>query len=479
MYNHDYYNDDYTNIMFIGRESELAFLQGQMDKPQGSLIVLYGRRRVGKTELLRQFCHGKDALFFTCTEVPDTQQLTAFSQAVLKRGIPASKYIDRFTSWEDAFSALAEIPAYGKKIVVIDEFPYMARANPAIPSILQKIWDTFLKNQDVMLVLCGSAMSFIEKEILSEKNPLYGRATGILQIKEMGFYDAIQFVPDYSAEDKIATYAIVGGIPHYLKQFDPAQSLADNVIDSILTRGSILFSEVEFLLRQELRETATYNTIIEAIALGNTRLNDIHTCTQIERTKLSAYLRNLIDLGIVFREFSVDTPLKEKAKSQRGLYRLSTAYFRFWYHFVFPNLSALEIGDANGVWHEDIAPQMNAFISTAFEDICCQYLKRLNLARRLPFRFSNIGRYWSAESEIDLMAFDRGQKNLLFGECKYRNAPAGEDVLAALKAKAEAFSSTTASPTFMLFSKGGFSERLDASQNDAVSLVDLETLIEG
>ncbi len=426
--------------------------------------------------MLRHFCKDRHALFYTCTEVPDSAQLTAFSHAILKTGIPASRYIDQFNNWEAAFTALADIPASGKKLVIIDEFPYMARANPAIPSILQKIWDTKLKEQDVMLVLCGSAMSFIKKEILSEKNPLYGRATGILPVKEMGFYDAIQFVPHYSPEDKIATYAIVGGTPHYLKQFNPNLSLAENVINNILTRGSILYSEVEFLLRQELRETATYNTIIEAIALGNTKLNDIHTKTQIERTKLSAYLRNLLELGIIIREFSVNNPLKEKAKSQRGLYRLSTAYFRFWYHFVFPNLSALEMGDAQGVWQHEIVPQMNAYISPAFEDICKEYLYRRNISNQLPFRFAQIGRFWTNQTEIDLMAFDREHKHLLLGECKYRNTPVDKDVLDGLMEKANAISNIP--PTsIMLFSKGGFMERLTQIRDDRINLIGLNELV--
>lgn len=462
--------------MFIGRKDELAFLQKQATRQQASLVVLYGRRRVGKTELLRHFCQDRQAIFFTCTEVPDAVQLRHFSQAILKTGIPASRYIDSFSEWESAFMALLEVPFSGRKLIVIDEFPYMARANAAIPSILQKVWDTSLRNQDIMLVLCGSSMSFMEKEILSEKNPLYGRATGILNIREMGFYDAIQFVPDYSPEDRIATYAIVGGIPHYLKQFDPSLPLSENVINSILTRGSILYSEVEFLLRQELRETATYNTIIEAIALGNTKLNDIHTRTQIERTKLPAYLRNLIDLGIIHREFPIGTSIKERAKSHRGLYQLSTAYFRFWYHFVFPNISALEMGDAPGIWKNDVLPQLNAYISTAFEGICREYLMRRNIAGKLPFRFVDIGRFWTNTTEIDLVAFDRMRHHFLLGECKYRNAPVGQDILDALMEKAKAVSPRHPD-TVLLFSKHGFTETL--IPDDHLSLIDLNQLVEG
>lgn len=208
---------------------------------------------------------------------------------------------------------------------------------------MQNLWDELFKDENVMIVLCGSAMSFIEKELLAEKNPLYGRATGIYKMKEMNFYEAIRFFPDYSNYDKIIAYAVLGGIPHYLKQFDNKLSLAENIKKNILTKGCALYSEVEFLLRQELRETPLYNSIIEAVALGNTKLNEISMKSLIEDTsKTSVYLKNLIELEIVEREFSVDAGIKECANSNRGLYRLTDNFFRFWYAFVFTNYSELE-----------------------------------------------------------------------------------------------------------------------------------------
>lgn len=215
----------------------------------------------------------------------------------------------------------------------------MLKGNNAIPSILQKLWDEVLKQSNVMLILCGSAISFIEKEVLAEKNPLYGRATGILKMQAMDFYSAQQFFPNYSIEDKITAYAILGGIPHYLKQFSYKYSLGENIVRNILSRGSVLYSEVEFLMRQELRETSVYNAVIEAVALGNTQLNDIYQKTQIDKSKLSVYLKNLLELGILCREFSVDANIKEQANTQRGLYKVTDNFFVFWYAFVFPNLS--------------------------------------------------------------------------------------------------------------------------------------------
>uniref|UniRef100_UPI0026010E37 AAA family ATPase n=1 Tax=Thomasclavelia sp. TaxID=3025757 RepID=UPI0026010E37 len=292
--------------MFIGRERELTFLENKYNDRNSQLIVLYGRRRVGKTETLRKFCQGKPHIFFSCTQSTDKIQLQKFSQQLLRENIPAGQYIREFVDWEQAFMAIMELP-YGnrKKLIVIDEFPYMCKGNKSIPSILQNLWDIKLKDSNVMIVLCGSAMSFIEKELLAEKNPLYGRATGIYKMKEMGFYDAIRFFPNYSEIDKVIAYAILGGVPHYLNQFDPDLSIGENIKRNILTRGSILYSEVDFLLHQELRETPIYNSIIESVALGNTKLNEISQKSLVEDTsKTSVYLKNLIELGIIEREFS-------------------------------------------------------------------------------------------------------------------------------------------------------------------------------
>lgn len=204
--------------MFIGRETELQFLEDKYATKEGQLIVLYGRRRVGKTETLREFCKNKEHIFFSCTQTTDRMQLRNFSNCLLRENIPARKYISEFEDWEKAFRAIADLP-YGdkKKLIVIDEFPYMCRVNKSIPSILQNLWDLKLRNENVMIILCGSTMSFIEKELLAEKNPLYGRSTGIYKMKEMGFYDAVKFFPNYSARDKVLAYSILGGIPNYLK----------------------------------------------------------------------------------------------------------------------------------------------------------------------------------------------------------------------------------------------------------------------
>ena len=411
--------------MFVGRENELKFLNNCYGSDNAEFVVLYGRRRVGKTETLKEFCKDKPHVFYSCREYTSEKQLSAFSDTLLSWKPEIKAYTDSFADWDKAFSFIGEMGGEEKTIIVIDEFPYMCKSNPSIPSILQIIWDTMLKNKNIMLVICGSSMSFIEKELLSEKNPLYGRTTGIYKMLPMPYYDAIKFLPDFSDEDKLIAYSILGGIPHYLKQFDSKRTLKENIINKILTKGTVLYSEAEFLLRQELRETSIYNTIIEAIAVGNTAFNELLTKTGIEKSKLSVYLKNLIELGIVEREFSVLSSAKERASSSKGLYNLTDNYFKFWYAYGYSNLSDLEMDDAQGVWEDYIEGSLHDYASKSFEKVCIEYMYSLNRQRKLPFRFSKIGRWWGSVTkivegkkrtcaeEVDIIAADKGEENFI------------------------------------------------------------------
>lgn len=468
--------------MFIGRDSELKFLNDKYEENGGQLIVLYGRRRVGKTETLREFCKGKPHIFFSCTQTIDRVQLRNYSNCMLKEDIPAKNYISEFDDWEKAFRAVLDLP-YGeaKKLLVIDEFPYMCKSNKSIPSILQNLWDAELKDSNVMIILCGSAMSFIEKDLLAEKNPLYGRATGIYKMKEMGFYDAAKFFPHYSARDKVLAYAVLGGIPHYLRQWNPEISVGENIKRNILTKGCILYSEVEFLLHQELRETPVYNSIIEAVALGNTKLNDISQKSLVEDApKTSVYLKNLIELGIVEREFSVDAKMKEQANSNRGIYRLTDNFFRFWYAFGFANFSQLEDGDADGVYQYVIEPALHEFAAFAFEDVCREFVRQKQKKNELPFRYSKMGRWTgkttvrdekaagglrTAETEVDILCIGRGAKEYLVGECKFKNSPFSYSEYLDLQAKLLPLKDK-ARFWYALFSESGFDEKIIAEANN-------------
>ncbi|MCK5763885.1 MAG: ATP-binding protein [Clostridiales bacterium] len=464
--------------MFYGRKEELDFLEDRYKSDRGELIVLYGRRRIGKTELLREFSKDKSYVFYSCKETIDAEQLELFSKKLLK-GNPLADYMKSFSAWEDAFAFIKDLQVKEKKLIIIDEFPYMVMNNSSIPSILQNLWDETLKNENLMIILCGSSMSFIEENILSEKNPLYGRATGIYKLNEIDVFTSALFFEHASNKEKVVRYSILGGVPHYLNQFDYKLSTEENVKKYILTKGSILYNEVEFLMKQELRETSVYYTIIEAVAMGNTKLNEIYMKTQIERAKISVYLKNLIKLNIIEKEYPVTEPIKKRTKAQGGLYKLKNNYFKFYFRFVYPNISELEESDVDGVYNYMVKPYLDEYASYVFEDVCVQYMRKLNKKQLLPFRYSKIGRWWKKQIEIDVLAMDNN-KNGIFGECKWKNSKMKKNELEKLKEKSSAVEESFENKYYYLFSRSGFTDELIkiAQVDNSVKLITLDDIFE-
>lgn len=467
-------------MTFIGRKNDLEQLEECYKGRKAQLVFVYGRRRVGKTETLTQFSKGKPTLFFAAQNATKEDQLTSFSRIMFEAGAPGRDYLTRYPDWQSALNELAKIPDApdgSRRLVVFDEFPYLVKSDPSLPSTLQNLWDHMLSKTNLMIVICGSAMSFIEKELLAEKSPLYGRATGILKMKPLPYWDAVRFFPNYSDEDKALSYAILGGIPRYLEEFDPDEPLGDNIRRHILRRIAPLYSEVEFLLHEELRETAKYNSVIRAIALGATSLNEIATHTMMPNATVAAYLTNLMELGIVEREFPVNARLKERAKGARGLYQLHDNFFRFWYSFVFPYRSELERGDAAGVYKRHIDPVLHDFAGKPFEKLCREWLWCQSISGILPFHAKQIGRWWDRTHEIDVMAIDDSGNRAVMGECKFRNAPMSINALNLLRDRAAHVGIDRR--TYYLFSLGGFTRSLidvaSVEQSD-VKLVGIEDL---
>lgn len=463
---------------FFGRENELKFLQKAYQSDKAEMIVLYGRRRVGKTELLKEFCQQKPSVFYSCRKYTDQEQLRNFSKALLKFS-NGKHYTSSFESWDNAFSFIESFPQDKKTIIVIDEFPYACNNNSALPSILQIAWDSVLSNCNVMLVICGSSMSFIEDELLSEKNPLYGRATGIYKMLPMPYYDAVKFLPTFPVEDKLVALSILGGIPHYLKQFNPNLSLKDNIVENILSKGTVLYSEVEFLLHEELRETSVYNTIIQAIALGNSSFNEILVRTEIEKSKLSVYLKKLLELNILEKELSALSKDKDKTNSSKGSYILTDNFFRFWFAYAYPNFSLLEMEGPLAVWEDFIQNNLHNFSSKSFEKICIEYMFVLNKNKKLPFRFTNIARWWgkvtkpdgngkltTTSEEIDILASDSNQKNYIIGECKFTNEPFDLKQLKKLQNKI----TFNGNIYYYLFSLNGFTDAVKELANKETNI---------
>ena len=416
--------------MFINRVAELELLEKRYRSGSAEFFVLYGRRRVGKTELLAHFCEGKRAVFFVSDLGSEVSLRAALSNAVNAVLYGPDQMNAVYASWEDLLLALARGGQNERLVVVLDEFPYLAAAYPPLASLFQRVWDQTLKNSQIMLILCGSYIGMMEETVLGYQAPLYGRRTGQYLLEPLQFKDARLFYPGFSPEDQVRAYAIYGGTPAYLHTLQPAAPLAQNVLEGILSRGSFLYDEVHFVLQQELREPRNYFAILQAIAAGKTRLNEIKLATGIDGA--TSYLDTLQQLHLVERQVPV-TELQPH-KSRRGIYRLKDHYLRFWFRYVHPNRSQLERGGAQMLLENQVLPEIDHFSSLAFEEICQQYFWQAGLSGRLAFVPTHAGRWWNASEEIDLVVL--GASKALLVECKWSNKPVGVDILADLERKA-------------------------------------------
>lgn len=416
--------------MFINRLSELDLLEKRFASGKAEFFVLYGRRRVGKTELLARFCEGKRAIFFVSDLGSEISLRAALSSAVNAALFGPAQMEAVYSSWEALFQALGQAAQSERLVIVLDEFPYMVSAHPPLASILQKAWDQVLKNTKIMLILCGSYIGMMEETVLGYQAPLYGRRTAQFLLEPLQFKDARLFFPAFPAVDQVRAYAVYGGTPAYLHTVEPDKSLKENIQDNILSRGSYLYDEVRFILQQELREPRNYFAILQAIAAGKTRLNEIKQATGLDGA--TAYLDTLQQLHLIERLVPVTE--NQPQKSRRGIYRLKDHYLRFWFRYVHPNRSQLERGGAHLILENQVFPEIDHFSSLAFEEICQQHFWREGLSGALSFLPVNIGRWWNSAEEIDLVVM--GEKDALLVECKWSNRAVGANILTDLERKA-------------------------------------------
>jgi len=460
--------------MFFGRIKELEILDQLYKKRKFEMLVLYGRRRIGKTTLISQFIMDKPAIFFSAQEANDKINLGIFSDllyqffGLAKAGLPA------FADWNKAFLFLAEKAGNKRLILVFDEFPYAVGANKGLKSILQNAIDHKFKNSNLFIILSGSQIGFMENEVLGSKSPLFGRRTGQMKLSGFDYVDAAGMLSKYNNEDKIRLYSCIGGTPYYLSRIDKQLSFSKNLESLFFEPAGYLYEEPLMLLKQELREGAMYNSIISAIALGATKLNDIALKVGEERSKVIKYLDTLIGLNILDKEF----PFGESPeKSRKGIYRIRDNCYRFWYRYVFMNKTAIEQG-AGAALFKSFLPELNSYIGGPFEEICMQYMIRMNNIFRLPFVFTQSGRWWRPDVEIDMVFSDTNRKNFIFTECKWRNDLKDTAALESLIKKSKLFTSTADNSFFYLFSKAPFSKpcKSFANQMGNVSLISLNDL---
>jgi len=463
--------------VFVDRERELRLLEERYASGQAELFVLYGRRRVGKTELLGQFCRGKRHVFFVADLNAEPLLRAALSSAVNAELLGPAAASAVYPSWEDILSLVGQHACEERLVLVLDEFTYLTGAHPPLASILQRMWDRELARGRLMLILCGSYMGMMEQEVLGYRAPLYGRRTGQYLLEPLGFHDARLFFPRYEPADQVRAYAAFGGTPAYLRSVTASQPLAANIGQQILTRGTFLYDEVRFLLQQELREPRNYFAVLGAIASGRTRLNEIKQATGLEG--VSAYLSTLQELRLIERVVPVTD--SQPHKSRRGLYRLRDPFFRFWFRFVHPQRSLLERGGAQIALETWVEPQLDLFTGPVFEEVCHQFLWRLGLEGRLPLLPVRIGGWWRGNEEIDAIAL--GRESTLLVECKWTARPIGIELLRDLERKAGLAAAEMEGRRllFGLCSRSGFTPQIkaEAAARGDLFLYDLPGIVEG
>lgn len=462
--------------MFIGRENELNTLNKLYNSNRFEFAVIYGRRRVGKTALISEFTKDKDTIFFTGVETNAKQNLDNFSRCVMEynTGIAVNTF---FPNFQAALEHVFNLSKNKRIVLVIDEYPYVARASKSLASTLQLLIDKNKDSSKLFLILCGSSMSYMEDQVLAYKAPLYGRRTAQFKIKPFDFFEACSYFTKLSNIDKALAYGIVGGTPQYLMLLDDNLSIEENIKNTYLNPSSSIFEEPNNLLKQEVREPAIYNAVITAIATGSSKMNEISNKIDEDTSVCATYIKNLITLGIIKKE----SPYGEKT-SRKTIYSIEDNMFRFWYRFVPENASIISRGAAE-LAYKRISPELPSYMGGVFEEICKQYLWKLLLEGRCAVNFSDIGRWWGtnpktkAQEEINIIGTDKN--SALFGECKWTNEKVDLSVLETLVERSNLFNYKKTQ--FYLFAKTGFTKGcIDrAIEMGNVALVVYEDMLKG
>ena len=461
--------------MFYCREEELRTMNNRYKKGHFECVVIYGRRRVGKTALINEFCKGKPTVYFSALNASSQENLEALSKAIYTCQNPDSTSTPTYRSYEDALEAITGMAMEKRLVFVIDEYPYLAKAEKSISSRLQHIIDHSWQDSRIYLILCGSSMSFMEYQVLGYESPLYGRRTAQFKIQALTYREITEFHPELKAADQALLYGVTGGIPHYINKLDVESNLDEALLENLFSTSSYLFEEPENLLKQELREPAIYNSVISAIAAGASHSNEISTKVGLESGVCAKYLKVLLDLGILKKE----TPITEKS-GKKTIYAIDDNFFRFWYRFVPRNMSVISAGRMHPVYEQAVKRFYPDYMGLVFEKMCQEYL--LRYAKDLPILLSHVGQWWGTDSktrkevQIDIVGVPVDGNEYLICSCKYRNEKIGIEELELLRRYAAVFRQNGIFH-YYIFSKGGFTPALlEAEMQGEVTLLTLEDL---
>ena len=446
--------------MFVGRHQELEQLNQAYQENDFQFTVIYGRRRIGKTSLINEFLKDKKSIYYVALEENAEDNLKRFSDAIsiFKNTDQGGK--EKFANFEECFKEITHLAQKQRVILVIDEFPYLAKAYPTISSMLQSYIDHEFKETNLFLILCGSSMSFMERQVLGYQSPLYGRRTLALKLEPFKLSEAHEMLPKLSKEDAFIINTVCGGVPQYLSYMSDSMSVADNIKKNFLSKSGRLFDEPNNLLQQELRDPTNYNSIINAIASGASKHSKIAQSANLQTGPLTTYLNNLIDLGIVEKKLPVTE--QKKSKSKNIVYRICDGMFRFWYTFVGKQTDLIERGLTDLAWVK-VQKGLSDFMGPEFEKYSQDFMWSQDMNEKIvPNPFIHLGNWWGTDKrthqqvELDIVGFSDDERDGYFGECKWKNEPISRSVLEKLITNSEIFKYPL--KHYYLFSKSGFTD---------------------
>lgn len=458
--------------MFIGRERELASLNEFYEKDGISMTVIYGRRRIGKSTLITEFVKDKKTIFYTATKVGKNRNLELFSKQVVDLFLPGVENIS-FNTIEAVFDFIDKNVKDDKLVLVIDELPYWAEKDDALLSVLQKYIDTVWNNKNLKIILCGSALSFMENKVLSEKSPLFGRRDSQIKLEAFDYLDAAKFVPDYSNEDKAICYGITGGVARYLAMIDPAKSIDENIVRLFFRTDGYLYDETRNLLTQEFSDISVVNNIVEQIASGENALNIIAgKIGEKEQTVLYS-LDKLINVGLVEKKKCI-TDEKNKKKTQ---YVLKDYMFKFWYEFIPKATSVIEIGQGEVYYTKVVKPALHSFMGAVFEDMCRYYTLKQGIKGEYGCFITSVGSWWGVEN-IAVVAISEIDKKAVIGECKFKNEKIDKDIYETLIRRGKLITAKYKVSKYIFFSLSGYTDWFESLSDEDVLLLTLDSLYE-
>lgn len=450
--------------MFIGREKELETLNRYYLEPGFQMFILYGRRRIGKTTLLREFLKGKDnAVYYTAAETSPKENLKGLSAQILAS---QGKAEISFSGYDAAFHYLGECAKDRRILLILDEYPYLVKQDHGISTLLQRVIDEEWKDRNICLILCGSSISFMEEEVLGSRSPLYGRRTGQLKLGPLSYRKTREFLPDYTPEEWICVYAMTGGVPKYLEMFRSDRSLSENAKAGFFSPDGYFYEEPENLLKQEISKISLYNAIIGAIAHGAAKAGEIASTAGVENSVCVQALKKLQDIDIVHKRF----PLTEPHNRKQTQYVLADNMFRFWYGCVQKALSTISAGYGDAYYARIVEPALHQFAAPIFEEICREFAFEQGMKGEIPAFFTEKGSWWGTDpvthrpDDIDVVCISDEDRSALIGECKFKKEPVSAEISRKLHERAHLVLPYQAR-YFALFSLGGFTENVKGGED--------------